>query len=272
MAEVAIITIHGMGNWNPNYNARLIRKLEGQLEENQWKQVHVEAVDYQQFLQTQQEAFWETIDDKYSLRWDFLREFMLYSFADAGAIEHSLHHGEDLYRQVHGEIERAFGACFDALEGEPGPVAVVAQSLGCEQISNYIWDAKEKKRLFDPEGELGEAIEADDDEARFKALATCSLLVTTGCNIPLFRASLPSPEVFQRPNDDFVWRNYFDRDDCLGYPIRDMSDSYKVEWIEDKLVSVGGFMTGWNPASHGMYWTDTDVVDPLRKWIVQQLQ
>ena len=159
-----------------------------------------------------------------------------------------------------------------ANRGLPGPVAVVAQSLGCEQISNYIWDAIEEKRLFDPEGELGKALEADDDEARFKALATCSLLVTTGCNIPLFRASLPFPTVFEQPNKDFVWRNYFDRDDCLGYPIRDMSDSYKVEWIEDKLVSVGGFMTGWNPASHGMYWTDKDVVGPLSDWIVDQLQ
>lgn len=272
MARVAIITIHGMGKWNPKYNARLIRKLEGKIEKDQWKQVHVETVNYQQFLQPQQEEFWETIDDKYSLRWDFLREFMLYSFADAGAIEHSLHHKQGLYLQVHGEIARAFGACFGALEGELRPVAVVAQSLGCEQISNYIWDAMEQKRLFDPEGELGQAIDAGNEEAKFKGLATCSLLVTTGCNIPLFRASLPSPTVFKQPNDDFVWRNYFDKDDCLGYPIREMSDSYNNEWIEDKCVSVGGFMTGWNPASHGMYWTDNEILEPLSDWIVKRLQ
>ena len=42
-----------------------------------------------------------------------------------------------------------------------------------------------------------------------------------------------------------------------------MSDSYSVDWITDEKVSVGGLLTGWNPASHGEYWTDRDVVNPI---------
>ena len=59
------------------------------------------------------------------------------------------------------------------------------------------------------------------------------------------------------------WQNYFDADDVLGYPIRNMSDSFNVDWITDNKVSVGGFLTGWNPACHGKYWTDKDVVRPI---------
>ncbi len=42
-----------------------------------------------------------------------------------------------------------------------------------------------------------------------------------------------------------------------------MSDSFNVDWITDNKVSVGGFLTGWNPACHAKYWTDKDVVRPI---------
>ena len=42
-----------------------------------------------------------------------------------------------------------------------------------------------------------------------------------------------------------------------------MSDEFNVDWIRDKKVGVGGLFTGWNPASHGQYWTDKDVLKPI---------
>jgi len=69
--------------------------------------------------------------------------------------------------------------------------------------------------------------------------------------------------VIKRPNQDFKWQNYFDAHDVPGYPIKNMSDSFNVDWISDKKINVGGFLTGWNPASHGEYWTDKDAVKPI---------
>jgi len=51
-----------------------------------------------------------------------------------------------------------------------------------------------------------------------------------------------------------------------------MSDSYSVDWIKDEKVNVGGLLTGWNPASHGEYWTDKDVVKPISKEIKSILE
>lgn len=280
--KLAILTIHGMGNTGKEYNRPLVNKLKQYVGENQWNDVHVESIYYQGHLQHRQEEFWNKVDDEYSLRWDSLRKFMLFSFSDAAAIEHSLHTKEKkLYLDVHRSIASAFDNCFDKLGCLPGPVIVIAQSLGCEQISNYTWDAGEEKRLFHPCTGInnnkarpgGKYSDQQWEQLKdFRRLRSCELLVTTGCNIPIFKAALDKPKVFKRLNDRFKWENYFDVDDVLGYPVKNLSDSYDQDWIEDKEVSVGGFLTGWNPASHGKYWTDKDVLRPIANMIKLLLQ
>ena len=97
----------------------------------------------------------------------------------------------------------------------------------------------------------------------FRRLSNRHKLITTGCNFPIFRAGLYTPEVFKRPNKNFHGQKFFDADDVLGCPIKEMSDSFNVDWISDTKVSVGGFLTGWNPISHLKYWTDKDVLRPI---------
>ena len=46
-----------------------------------------------------------------------------------------------------------------------------------------------------------------------------------------------------------------------------MAPSYDVDWLEDQVVSVGGFFSGWNPFSHTKYWTDKDVINPVAEKI-----
>ena len=266
--SVAVITIHGMGDTNPNYYKSLERKLRKYVGKDLWDDnVHLESVFYQDLLQGNQEEYWQEIDDQYSLKWDFLRKFMLFSFADAASIEHSLRNDMALYLGVHKEIATAFDLSYEALGNQSGPVVVIAHSLGCEQISNYVWDATANKRFFEsPDTE----IPAEQDE--FRRLNSCVNFVTTGCNIPIFRAGLDNPTLFERPSPTFTWHNYFDAHDVLGFPIRDLSDSYSVDWIKDEKVNVGGLLTGWNPASHGEYWTDRDVVKPIANQIESILE
>ena len=79
--NVAVITVHGMGDTNPNYYKSLERKLRKRVGKSIWDdKVHLESVYYQDILQGNQEDYWNEIDDEYSLKWDFLRKFMLFSF------------------------------------------------------------------------------------------------------------------------------------------------------------------------------------------------
>ena len=247
-----------MGDTNPNYYRSFEKKLRKYIGKALWdEKVHLESVYYQGLLQANQEDYWEEIDDKYSLRWDFIRKFMLFSFSDAASVEHSLRNDLVLYKAVHQTIATAFDNSFEIFDGEPNPIIVIAQSLGGEQISNYIWDAMEGKRLFSTPGP------GTPEQQAFRRLSTCHKLITTGCNILIFRAGLYTPEVFKRPNKNFHWQNFFDADDVLGYSIKEMSDLFNVDWIGDTKVSVGGLLTGWNPVSHLKYWTDKDVLRPI---------
>ncbi|NQZ58340.1 MAG: hypothetical protein HRT88_12845 [Lentisphaeraceae bacterium] len=263
--EVAVITVHGMGDTNPNYHKELEGKLRKYVGKNTWdNKIHLESVYYQDLLQRHQEDYWNEIDDEYDLKWDFLRKFILFSFSDAASIEHSLRNDMKLYLSVHQKIASAFDKSLEALGGELKPVIVIAHSLGCEQISNYIWDARSNNRYF-----LDDA--GSPEEKAFRRLTTCTSLVTTGCNIPVFRAGLANPELFSRPNSGFKWDNYFDRDDVLAYPMRNLSSDFNVDWINDKKVAVGKLLTAWNPACHGQYWTDKDVLKPIANEIINIL-
>ena len=261
--DVAVITIHGMGSTVEEYHKPLERKLRRAIGENTWDQkVHLESVYYQNLLQGNQEDVWEDMNDRYGLRWDFLRKYMLFSFSDAASIEHSLQGDQQLYKAVHQTIATAFDKALVALDNDPTrPVIVVAQSLGAEQVSNYIWDAQVGKRLFEP------PLPGTAEQQAFRSLQSCSHLVTTGCNIPIFKAGLSNPTLFDRPNANFEWHNYFDRDDVLGFPMRTMGPSFAVDWLKDEEISVGDFLTGWNPLSHLQYWTDKDLIRPLRGFI-----
>jgi hypothetical protein len=255
--NIAVITIHGMGDTNPNYYKELEGKLRKYVGKSLWDdQVHLESIFYQDLMQGNQEDYWNKIDDEYSLKWDFLRKFMLFSFSDAASIEHSLRNDKKLYINVHKEIANAFDNSFEILGKKDKPVILIAHSLGCEQISNYIWDAQLNQRFFD--SDLGTL-----EQKKFRRLESCLKLYTTGCNIPIFRAGLENPKLFSRPNNNFTWKNYFDSHDVLAYPIKDMSEAYNVEWIKDHKVDVGGLLTKWNPTCHGYYWTDKDVLKPI---------
>lgn len=144
--SVAVITIHGMGDTNPNYYRSLEKKLRKYVGKNLWdEKVDLESVFYQDLLQGNQEECWQEIDDRTSLGWDVLRNFMLFSFADAASIEHSLRNEMALYLSVHQEIATAFDHAYEALANQSGPVLVIAHSLGCEQITNYVWAAMGEK-------------------------------------------------------------------------------------------------------------------------------
>jgi len=260
--QLAIITIHGMGDTDRNYHQPLTKRLRAQIGQQVWDDnIHLESVFYQDLLQYNQVDYWHSINDKYQLRWDFLRRFMLYKFSDGASIEHSLHSNMSLYLNVHGKIAAAFDNALDALEHSDMPVIVVAHSLGCEQISNYIWDAGADLRFF-----------ADDDWAtpaqrEFRRLKSCKLLISTGCNIPIFRAGIDKPRLFSHPNTDFRWRNFFDVHDVLGYPLTDMYQDDDTSWISDESVRVNGWLKRWNPLSHSQYWVSDSVIKPIAQEI-----
>jgi len=257
MKTVALITLHGMGERKDDYHAGLHDRLARRLGDA-WPRVSFQAVNYAEILQGPQDALWADMQADPNNNLDFvkLRKFFLFGFGDAGSLEHSAHRDPTKYLAVQSEIQRALGAAFGELTPASGrPVVIVAQSLGCQVISNYLWDAQHDKYSFAGTG--GD----HSDLMEFLRLKSLAHLVTTGCNIPLFVAGLSPRLCFAPPNEKFAWDNYYDADDVLGWPLRQLDPSYAI--VRDHEVNAGGILTSWNPYSHGKYWEDRDVIDPL---------
>lgn len=256
--ELAIITLHGMGDYKPNYFHGLKKKLMKSFGDD-WSKIAFVPIQYQPILQNNQNDIWKRMNE-FPLDGAILRRFLLYGFSDAGSLEYSARSNiSDQYIQVQSEVIRALDEAFVKLGSQNKPVLIIAQSLGCQVISNYIWDAKNNTGIFNGFEPTG-----NDNKKEFRRLKSCIHLITTGCNIPIFVGGLNPIEAIEKPSDEFTWDNYFDKDDVLGWPLSPLSDSYS-ELVTDHCINAGGIFSSWNPWSHGKYWTDKDVTKPLVK-------
>lgn len=277
MARVALLTVHGMGETKADYHVSLIKALQGKLK-SLFGGVSVHRVYYQDLLQANQEAVWQACRDK--VHYDDLRKFLLFGFSDAAGLESSKDEVASVYEMAQREIARNLLAARDAV-GQGGPVIAIAQSLGCQVLSSYVYDAQKamKARANPPKGDYPKAGlwqpqylsdgTWNDDKVRFAAGTTIQALHTTGCNIPIFVAAHKRMAIIpiDKPNDVFRWHNHYDPDDVLGWPLQPLANGYE-QLVQDHAINSGqGFVTwitkSWNPLSHTAYWTDDNVVDPL---------
>ncbi|MEM7020036.1 MAG: hypothetical protein AAF512_22190, partial [Pseudomonadota bacterium] len=245
-----------------NYYSDLEDELKDALGSN-WARVSFQNVQYATVLQEPQDRLWQDMTTAFSNDLDArrMRQFFLFGFGDAGSLEYSAYNDKLKYLAVQKEIQSALRSAYiDVGQDKSKPVVIIAHSLGCQVISNYLWDAGENKYIFEGTNDTA------PDELQFLKLKSLSNLITTGCNIPLFISGISERKCFSRPNDNFKWDNYYDPDDVLGWPLRQLGPSFEI--VADHDVNVGSVFTSWNPLSHGGYWSDKDVLNPLAKQLM----
>ena len=271
MKEVALITLHGMGAFKQGYEEDLQEKLAKRMG-NAWHKVSFQVVDYYSLTHNNQEQLWKKIksEPNNDIDWHGLRQWFLYSFSDAASLEHSAHRDINLYLDTQYAIRDCLMTALNELGNDPTkPVVIVAQSLGCQVISNYLWDAGHDKYFFSLEKNPSFNSYTENEKA-FLKLHSLRNLVTTGCNIPLFNGGFSQRKCFDASHlHEFKWDNYYDADDVLGWPLRQLDDSYHI--VHDHAINAGKLLTSWNPASHGGYWSDNDVIKPLANSLIQLL-
>ena len=257
MKDVALITLHGMGKVKPSYYSELEGKLKNRLGDL-WTKVSFQNIQYAPILQTPEDELWASMiaTPENELDATKLRQFFLFGFGDAGSLEHSAHTDKKQYLAVQREIQKALDHALLDFDGDSGkPLVIIAQSLGCQVISNYLWDAQHGINIH------AESDPGEPGKAGFRALKSLTNLITTGCNIPLFIGGLSERQCFAKPNDLFVWDNFYDPDDVLGWPLKQLGPTYNI--VRDHAINSGGLLSSWNITSHGEYWSDADVVSPL---------
>jgi hypothetical protein len=280
MPQAALITVHGMGETPRDYAAGVFDEVRTRLGPALRARAALYSVYYQDILQSNEQTVWDRIDRGSKVHYDQLRKFMLFGFADAAGLENRKEEPGSVYELAQGQIARALLAASAANPAKPAiPVVFLAHSLGCQVLSNYLYDAQKALGGGLAAAGIWRDIDAwsrpalgrvlTDSEKRFLGGATCTGLVTTGCNIPIFVAA--HKEMFIKPIAPptalFRWLNLYDPDDVLGWPLQPLSEGYR-KLVEDRAINagqgaVGWMLKSWNPLSHNSYWQDKEVLEPL---------
>jgi hypothetical protein len=280
MAKVALVTLHGMGVTTPQYADGLLQKLTARMKDA-FREVAVQKVYYQSILQDNEAEIWRRVELKGKVHYDDLRRFLLFGFGDAAGLETRKEFDNSVYEQAQMEVANALLKVHAA--GPQLPVVFISQSLGCQVLSNYIYDAQKFAR-----GEaVGAGIWKESNlfiqsltvaQRNFLKGDTAMAWVSTGCNIPIFVAAHKLMDIIPiaKPTANFKWLNLYDPDDALGWPLQPLSDKYEA-LVEDRAINAGQgvidtFIRSWNPLAHTAYWTDDDVVKPLASLLVQLMR
>jgi len=276
MSKIALLTIHGMGEQPLDYADDMRRALQHQMGDT-FVNVDVHSVYYQHLLKPNEQDVWNRTRERSKVRYEQLRKFILFGFADAAGLENRKEYDGSVYELAQEEIARALLA-IHAQRGPGTPIVLLAHSLGCQVMSSFIYDAQKRAGggtvaagIWKP-GRMADSLSAE--QRGFLQCGTVRTFVTTGCNIPVFVAAHHRMDVkpIVKPNPGFSWLNLYDPDDALGWPLQPLEGGYEA-LVEDRAINAGqgilDFMTkSWNPLSHTAYWTAAPVIQPLASLLV----
>lgn len=178
-----------------------------------------------------------------------LRRPILKAFGDGVTFERNSLDADSPYQKIHRYLLSIVEDVNKKIKTyDNATLVIVGSSMGVHILSTYIWDADNGKGIFE-----SVAATADND------LSNLEYLATIGCNIPLFVSGLDESQIkaFKKRNPNFIWNNYYDQDDVLGWPLKQLSLSYK-ELVTDFEINTGQYV-----GSHTKYWDDNDFTKPL---------
>jgi hypothetical protein len=273
--DVGVVIIHGMGSQKEDFAVEMVKHLKAEVEKHRQNpdRIAFQAIWWAPILDDKERRLMTAMLSHTRLDWIQLRTFVLNNLADSVAY-HKSYAIPDAQneRPVYTQITQAVAMEMNELAQKvrpTSPLVVIAHSLGCHIMSNYIWDTQtrgsERKHVIDP-------------GSPFENCETLTAIKTFGCNIPLFLLSNENIEPIHFPGKNVglafpgqpagkiesvaQWTNFFDRDDVLGWPLAPLSPAYgKV--VKDVQVNVGNWFSSATPLSHDRYWTDNNVIGPI---------
>ena len=267
--KLGILVVHGMGCQQPGFAAEMIDSISALLTEERLEPSDVcwQPVYWADLVQPAEDRIWKAVSRHHDLSYVTLRQFVISYLGDAIAYQRVPGQQEGVYQRIHECVHQKLVALRRTLDDQDKPLMIIAHSLGCAIMSNYIWDRQH-------------GYDAHNSGANpFERMETLCGMITFGCNIPLFvlayaeivAIQFPPPTLPPALRPKAKWSNYFDTDDVLGYPLRPLSPTYEQAVTEDVEINVGGILTSWNPLSHTAYWSDDGFIKRVTKEVREVL-
>jgi hypothetical protein len=272
--KLAVAVIHGIGKPDAHFADAMIAELRlrfaaaiGGRSPNPGAELVAKPVLWAPVIQDKENELWQRLGNGASMDFIKLRRFMMDFAADAIAYQPTPHD-----RRIYDAVHRIVAQALRELAQEAGPTAplcVIAHSLGTVIASNYIYDleVQARKRI------LSKTVRSSMGKTPLDRGETLAALYTLGSPIALWSLryadfgtpiAVPSPRLAKHhPGLKGEWINFYDQDDIIGYPLKNVNPAYRKAVAEDRAVNVGGLISSWNPVSHVDYWTDNSVTRPV---------
>lgn len=288
--KIGIAIIHGIGNQLREFHYPVKLRLENDFKqrlgnriEAPEKELVIKPVYWADVLKTATDFLWQQINEPVPLNyyWSpevltyYMRQFLVYFMGDAIAYQPTVGRvGRSCYDAVHYVYAKALQEIADEA-GENAPLCIIAHSLGTIITSNYLYDLQ--KYNENPEAskistEIKDVLGRDNCSPLERG-QTLNLLYTMGSPISIWSLryenfgdpiDFPPPNLKQHHKKLFYeWVNFYDKDDPIAFPLRNLRGKYDDGRVKDRQVNVGTWRQFWNPTSHMGYWLDGDIIEQI---------
>lgn len=267
--KIAVAVVHGIGNQAPEFAVKLEAALQHLCKNTCGEDVVIKPVYWAPAMQKKEDALWDRLTAGGPMSFKEIRRVAIDYVADALAYQPT---GDD--RKTYDDIHVIYARTLRALAeeaGEKAPLCIVSHSLGTVITSNYIYDLQKPNLISDQ-------VRAEMSDTPLERGETLNLLYTLGSPIALWSLryrnfgkpiAIPAPEFTNHyPDLQCAWMNYYDKDDLIGFPLRDLNPAYSRAVSADKQVNVGSILESWNPLSHTAYLDDQDVIRPIAESLI----
>ena len=266
--RVAVAVIHGIGGQEASFADEMVeatrRAFHRLVPEAPRDALVFAPVHWAPVLQYGQDELARRVRSEHELNWNWLRDVMI-SFVGDGVAYEPTAHDRRVYDAIHAVMARALHRlALDA--GADAPLCVVAHSLGSVIASNYLYDLGKPELVSDE-------VRAHMTDGPLERGETFTHFFTMGSPLAIWALhhegfgcplTVPSTALSaHHPHLSGGWLNFFDRDDVISYPLRQLNEAYAEAVTEDVGVNVGGLIDRKTPLSHNGYATDEHVVDRM---------
>jgi hypothetical protein len=273
---VAVAIVHGVGVQGSDFAEPMIRELTDRFAKeleisvaDASGELIAEPVHWAPVVQEAQTRLWRRVGPGADLDFVELRKFMVDFAGDAIAYQPT-RRNRDVYDSVHGAFAESLRT-LARTAGNAAPLCVIAHSLGTVISSNYLYDLTQRRRR----GMVSRAVRDVRKNTPLENGETLTLLYTMGSPLAIwslghedFGVPIDVPAThLERHHAGLTgeWINFYDPDDVIGYPLRTLNPTYKRSVTRDVAINAGDPLSNWSPLSHGGYWTDNDVTEPIAR-------
>lgn len=274
--KIAIAIIHGAGTPKENFADEMIKHITDVFAKNlsinnAEQELVFEPVFWSSIFESEQTELWKRLQENSDLNYSRLRQFVIEFLADAIAYQPTAL-GNQNYDKVHALVATSINKLKEKA-GANAPLCIISHSLGSIIASNYFYDLQ-----FKPENMGCETVKCTSNTP-IEQCETLTLFYTMGSPMALWSLryidfgspiTVPSPLISKfYPNMPGEWLNFYDKDDVLAFPLKEVNEAYQHAVTEDVAVNAGGVLTSWNPLSHLYYDREADVIEPIVDGLVR---